>query len=340
MTANAGYRLADTSILSVTRVEAPVVVDSDAIDDRLAPTYGRVGMTRGKLEALAGVRSRRWWHEGQDYTDGAVEAGRRALDEAGIDPARVGVLINASVCRPHLEPSVASRVHHELGLAPGCLVFDVTNACLGFVNAMQVAGTMVETGQAEYALIVSSEGTRQPQERTLARLERGESTRAEVREAFATLTVGSGAAGMVLGRSSAHPDGHRVLGGVSRSGSAHHELCIGSMDAMKTDSRALYVEGLQLALDTWRDAEDDFDWRDMDAYIAHQTSTVHIRGLCEALELSRDKFPLTLREHGNTASVSVPFTLVEHLPQLKKGDRVLLMGIGSGLNTSFTELAW
>lgn len=340
MTGNAGYRLADTSILSVCRVEAPVVVDSDAIDDRLESTYGRVRMTRGKLESLAGVRSRRWWGEDEDYVDGAVEAGRRALAESGVDPARVGVLINASVCRPHLEPAVATRVHHELGLEPGCLVFDVTNACLGFVNAMQVAGTMIDAGQAEYALIVASEGTRQPQERTIARLERGEATRAEVREAFATLTVGSGAAGMVLGRSEAHPDGHRILGGVSRSGSAHHELCIGTMDAMKTDSNALYVEGLKLALDTWHDAQGEFDWSDMDAYVAHQTSTVHIRGLCDALDLPVEKFPLSLREHGNTAAVAVPFTLAQHLPHLGKGDRVLLMGIGSGLNTSFTELAW
>ena len=240
----------------------------------------------------------------------------------------------------HLEPAVAAQVHDALGLPTSCLNFDVTNACLGFVNAMQLAGTMIDAGQARYALIVASEGTREPQERTLERLERGETTRDEIKEAFATLTVGSGAAAMLLGRAEDHPEGHRVLGGVSRAGTAHHRLCVGSMEEMKTDSQALYVEGLALAVETWRAAAADFDWADMDTYVAHQTSIVHIRGLCSALGLDMGKFPLTLVEHGNTASASVPFTLTHHQEHLSPGDRVLLMGIGSGLNTSFTELAW
>ena len=82
------------------------------------------------------------------------------------------------------------------------------------------------------------------------------------------------------------------------------------------------------------------DNEQMDAYIAHQTSSVHIRGLCDSLGLPSERFPLTLAEHGNTASASVPFTLAKHQEQLSSGDRVLLMGIGSGLNTSFAELAW
>ena len=340
MSGNAGYRLAHTTMLAVQAVQAPEVVTSRGIDDRLLDTYARVGMTRGKLEALAGVLARRWWPAGTDYVRGAIEAGRAALAAAAVDPGDVGLVVNASVCRPHLEPAVAAQVHDALGLPTSCLNFDVTNACLGFVNAMQLAGTMIDAGQARYALIVASEGTREPQERTLERLERGETTRDEIKEAFATLTVGSGAAAMLLGRAEDHPEGHRVLGGVSRAGTAHHRLCVGSMEEMKTDSQALYVEGLALAVETWRAAAADFDWADMDTYVAHQTSIVHIRGLCSALGLDMGKFPLTLVEHGNTASASVPFTLAHHQEHLSPGDRVLLMGIGSGLNTSFTELAW
>ena len=340
MNGNASYRLSDTAILSVEAVEAPEVVTSDAIDDRLEATYARIGMTRGKLEALAGVSARRWWPEGTSYVDGAIEAGRLALSAAGIEPDRIGLLINASVSRPHIEPAIATQVHDALGLPTSCLNFDVTNACLGFVNSMQLAGTMLDAGQIDYALVVTSEGTREPQERTLDRLEHEETTRAQIREAFATLTVGSGAAAMVLGRASEHPEGNRILGGVSRAGTAHHKLCVASMQEMKTDSQGLFVEGLALAVDTWKDAKEEFDWEEMDAYIAHQTSSVHIRGLCDSLGLPSERFPLTLAEHGNTASASVPFTLAKHQEQLSSGDRVLLMGIGSGLNTSFAELAW
>lgn len=340
MTGNTSYRLHDATILAVEAVEAPEIVTSEEIDDRLEHTYKRVRMARGMIESLAGVRSRRWWAADSDYVEGAIEAGRRALQASGVPAEKVGLLINASVCRPHLEPAVATRVHDALGMPTNCLNFDVTNACLGFVNAMQLAGTMVDAGQIDYALVVSSEGTREGQRRTLGRLERGETTREELKEAFATLTVGSGAAAMVLGRASSHPEGHRIVGGASRAGTAHHELCIGTMEKMVTDSKGLYVEGLSLALDTWLDAVNDFDWKTMDTYIAHQTSVVHINGLCEALGLDISKFPLTLTEHGNTASVSVPFTLAKYAHQLSEGDRVLLMGIGSGLNTSFTEVAW
>lgn len=340
MSGNAVYRLANTSILSVTRIEAPEVVTSESLDDQLDATYNRVGMSRGGLAGLAGVEERRWWPEGISYITGAVDAGNLALSEAGIDRGRIGLLINASVSRPHLEPSVAAQVHDELGLATSCLNFDITNACLGFVNAMQVAGSMIDTGQVEFALIVASEGTRGPQERTMDRLINGETTKDELKEAFATLTVGSGAAAMVLGRSDLHPDGHRIIGGLSRAGTSHHGLCIGSMEEMHTDSRALYVEGMNLVQDAWSEAAAEFDWSDMDSYIPHQTSTSHLRGLAKALRLDNSRMAVSLVKHGNTAAAAVPFTLAQEVSSLSKGDRVLLMGIGSGLNTSFTEIAW
>ena len=340
MSGNAVYRLANTSIISVTRIEAPEVITSESLDDRLDATYSRVGMSRGGLAGLAGVEERRWWPEGVSYISGAVDAGNRALSEAGVEPGQIGLLINASVSRPHLEPSVATMVHDELGLPTNCLNFDITNACLGFVNAMQVAGSMIDAGQMDYALIVASEGTRGPQERTMDRLINGETTKDELKEAFATLTVGSGAAAMVLGRSDRHPEGHRIVGGLSRAGTSHHGLCIGTMEEMHTDSRALYVEGMILVQDAWSEAASEFDWSDMDSYIPHQTSTSHLKGLAKALNLDNSKLAVSLVQHGNTAAAAVPFTLAQEVPSLSKGDRVLLMGIGSGLNTSFTEITW
>src|SRR5690606_37365457 len=98
--------------------------------------YPRVGLRPGMLARLAGIRERRWWPEGTSFVDGAVEAGAKALAESGVDPARVGLLVNTSVSREHLEPSISVRVHRELGMPSTCLNFDITNACLGFVNGM------------------------------------------------------------------------------------------------------------------------------------------------------------------------------------------------------------
>ena len=340
MDRNATYRLNNTSVLSVCGVEAPVIATSAQFDERLAATYERVGMRAGMLEQLAGVRERRWWPNDVTFVDAAAMAGAKALAEAGVDPSQIGVMINTSVSRAYLEPSSAVAVHHQLGLPAGCLNFDLANACLGFVNAIQLAGTMIDAGQADYALLVDGEGSRYTQERALERLESPTATAEDLREQFATLTLGSGSAAMVLGRSDRHHEGHRVIGGVSRAGTEHHDLCVGDLDFMRTDTKRLFEAGLDLAIATWRDAQADFQWADADCFIAHQTSVVHIRAMARALGVDESKFPLTLPTYGNIGPAAVPFTLAQHLDSLRSGMQVILLGIGSGLNTSYAELAW
>ena len=340
MTGNAIFRHVNTSVLSVCAVEAPMVVPSADFDARLTETYQRVGMKPGMLEKLAGVRERRWWPRDVSFADAAAMAGAKALAEAGIDPSQIGVMINTSVSRSYLEPSTAVAVHHQLSLPTSCMNFDLANACLGFVNAIQLAGTMIDCGQADYALIVDAEGSRYTQETTLARLTSPESTAEDLRSQFATLTLGSGSAAMVLGRADLHPEGHRVIGGVSRAGTEHHDLCVGDLDRMRTDTKRLFDAGLALALDTWRDAKRDFDWSGVDWFVAHQTSVVHIRAMAAALGVPVERFPLTLPTYGNMGPAAVPFTLARQVDSLQTGERLLLLGIGSGLNTSYAEIIW
>jgi acyl-CoA:acyl-CoA alkyltransferase len=340
MSGNAGFRLHNTTMLSVCAVEAPIVVPSSAFDDRLAATYRRVGMTPGMLAERAGVVERRWWPTDVSFADAAAMAGAKALAEAGIIPAQVGVMINTSVSREYLEPSTAVAVHHQLGLPTSCLNFDLANACLGFVNAIQLAGNMIDSGQADYAVLVDAEGSRYTQEVTLARLEGEDATATDLRSQFATLTLGSGAAAMVLGRADRHPEGHRVVGGVSRAGTEHHDLCVGDLDRMRTDTKRLFEAGLALALETWKDAKAEFDWQGIDWFVAHQTSVVHIRAMAAALGVDPSRFPLTLPTYGNMGPAAVPFTLARHADELRSQDRILLLGIGSGLNTSYAEIIW
>jgi 3-oxoacyl-[acyl-carrier-protein] synthase-3 len=340
MSGNAGFRLHNTTMLSVCAVEAPIVVPSSAFDDRLAATYQRVGMKPGMLAERAGVVERRWWPTDVSFADAAAMAGAKALAEAGIIPAQVGVMINTSVSREYLEPSTAVAVHHQLGLPTSCLNFDLANACLGFVNAIQLAGNMIDAGQADYAVLVDAEGSRYTQEVTLGRLEGEDATEADLRSQFATLTLGSGAAAVVLGRADRHPEGHRVVGGVSRAGTEHHDLCVGDLDRMRTDTKRLFEAGLALALETWQDAKAEFDWQGIDWFVAHQTSVVHIRAMAAALGVDPSRFPLTLPTYGNMGPAAVPFTLARHADDLRSQDRILLLGIGSGLNTSYAEIIW
>ncbi len=341
MSGNANYRFTDTAILSVSAVDAPIVVTSDEIDAQLLQTYDRVGLRPGMLEALAGIVERRWWPEDVTFADAAAMAGAKAIAEAGIDPAQVGLLIDTSVCRDQLEPSAAVDVHEQLGLGTGCVNFDLSNACLGFINGMQLAGLMIDSGQIDYALIVDGEGSRRPQEKTIERLQRTETTKEDVLDNFASLTLGSGGAAMVLGRASTHPEGHRFVGGVGRASTSYNRLCVGDLDGMRTDSRALLEAGVELAVDTWRDAvAADFDWSDLDSYVIHQVSEVHTAAITSALGIDPARTPVIFRTRGNVGPASIPFTLALHSAEFEAGQRIACMGIGSGLNAAVVEIRW
>src|SRR5690606_6588586 len=97
-------------------------------------------------------------------------AGEKALAEAGVDRGDVGLLINTSVTRKHLEPSVAVRIHHGMGLPTSAVNFDLANACLGFVNGMTLAAQLIDSGQARYAVVVDGEDADEVQEATIERL--------------------------------------------------------------------------------------------------------------------------------------------------------------------------
>ncbi len=341
MTGNTTHRFANTALLTVSRVDASRIVTSDELDERLADTYRRVGLRRGLLERLAGIHERRWWPQGVTFVDGAATAGAKAISESGVDPAEIGLMVNTSVSRQALEPATAVAVHDAIGLPPSCQNFDVTNACLGFVNGIEIAAAMIDAGLVDYALVVNGEDAQKVQEATIDGLSAPEVTAKDVIAQFATLTLGSGAVAMVLGRADRHPEGHRVVASVSRAGTEHHGLCIGSNEVMHTDLKGLLDAGLQLSADLWADAAEDFDWAaGMSRYVIHQVSQVHTDALCKRLDIDPTRVPRTFPDRGNIGPVSVPFTLAGEVDTLDEGDRVLLMGIGSGLNASIMEILW
>ena len=339
MTENSVLTHRNVGVLAVEAVEAPEVVTSAWIDEQLAETYERVGVRPGLLTSVAGIEARRWWPADVTFDQAAARAGQKAIDAAGIDPGDIDMLISTSVCKHHLEPSVACAVHHQLALSPGCANFDLGNACLGFVNAMTLAATAIEAGRARNVLIVDGEGSRHTQLTTIERLQAPSTTLTEVFDQFASLTLGSGAAAMVMGPP--REAGHAFLGGVTRAATQHHDLCVGDLDRMRTDTAALLVGGLDLARDTLDEAmAEGWKWLDCDRYVMHQVSSVHTSKLCELLGIDPAKAPLTYPEFGNIGPAAVPYTLSTVADELRPGDRVLLMGIGSGLNCSVVELVW
>ena len=341
MTGNANFSFNDVAILSIEAVDAPEVVTSEDIDERLTPFYERTDTRPGLLKSLAGISQRRQWPEGVSFTDAAALAGEKAIAAAGIDREQIGMMIDTSVCRARLEPSGAVSVHDELGLSSSCMNFDLSNACLGFMNGIHLAGSLLETGQLDYVLLVDGEGTREIHENTIERLLDESSTAEDLFLNFASLTLGSGSAAMVLGRHSENPGSHRVKGGYFRASTTHQDLCVGSLEYMRTDTRGLLEAGTELVKRSWDEIEHNERWRhDMKFYVLHQVSQVHTQAVIDTLGIDSDRVPRTFPDYGNIGPAAVPVTLAAIQDKLSPGDGVLLAGIGSGLNSSFIELQW
>lgn len=332
------------AIAGLAHIDAPRQLTSAEINARLKPTLDRLGIKANVLEDIAGIRSRRLWDDGVEASDAATLAGVKALADAGIDPSRVGLLVNTSVSRDYLEPSTASIVSGNLGLSDTCQNFDIANACLAFLNGMDIASRMIERGEIDYALIVDGETANLAYEKTLTRMASPELTEEEFRNEMATLTLGCGAAGMVLARAELAPGAPRYRGGVTRAATQWNTLCRGNLDRMVTDTKMLLIEGMKLASKTFAAAKLALGWavEEVDEFVIHQVSKVHTQAMLDAFGIDPKKVLTIFGEHGNIGPASVPIVLskLREMGRLKKGDRVALLGIGSGLNCSMAEVVW
>ncbi|MEE8410193.1 MAG: 3-oxoacyl-ACP synthase III [Myxococcota bacterium] len=334
----------NVSIAGLGCLDAPHRITSLQLEDRLASTLRRLKMPGKILTALTGIEVRRFWDEGVQPSEVASKAAVRAIEDSGIDRSRLGALINTSVCRDFIEPSTACLVHGSLGLSPTCINFDLGNACLGFINGMDLIGNMIERGQIDCGIVVDGESSRPVVDRTIERLLRPDADGDTFRSSLATLTLGSGAAAMVLARSDLVPNGHRYLGGVSLAATEHRDLCRGQVDMMTTDAKALLDAGIALARKTWALAQEKLGWSSdsLDEAVMHQVSKIHSELVARACNIDLGKVFNIYPEYGNVGPASVPIVLHKshQAGRIKKGDRVALMGIGSGLNCSMAEIVW
>jgi 3-oxoacyl-[acyl-carrier-protein] synthase-3 len=323
---------------------APHRVSSEWLEDQIDETMDRLGVPRGRLELLSGIRERRFWDEGTRPSEVATLAARKAIAAAGIDPREIGVVINTSVCQDFLEPSTSVFVHRNLGLSPRCINFDVRNACLGFLNGMYTAGLMIESGDIKYALIVDGEGAQDAVMATIRRLQSPTATMEEFKDNFATLTLGSGGAAMVMAHSSVAQSSHRLNGVVTMAATEHNQLCIGMPTYMKTDAAALLAAGIKLVGQTWALAQESLpNWSDeqIACYAPHQVSARHTAAVAEELRIAPAKFQLNFSVLGNIGPAALPISLAQAgETRLKEGDHVGLLGIGSGLNCSMMSVTW
>jgi 3-oxoacyl-[acyl-carrier-protein] synthase-3 len=336
----------------------PEIVTSAEIEARLRPVYERLGLPEGRLELMTGIRERRFFPRGTRPGQISAETARRAIDDSAIDRGSFGALIHGSVCRDQLEPATASFVHDEAALPGTAFVCDISNACLGLLNGVVLIADMIELGQIRAGVVVGTEDGRKLVESTIdSLLANAALTRQDMKADFASLTIGSGSAAIVLCDRKLSRHGHRLLGGSFRADTTSHELCTGGAGdqhsgeqhpgeqlRMRTDAELLLYAGIDLAAETWCETKRELAWSTEDVHkvFTHQVGRAHRKLLFQRLGLDPSLDLPTVEFLGNTGAAALPTALSLGIEQgrIQPGDHVALLGIGSGLNALMLGLGW
>ncbi len=214
------------------------------------------------LERTTGIKERRVAPENWLPSDMAVIAAREALDRAAISPSEIDVIIFAGVFRDHIEPASAHRVQDVLG-ARNAIVFDVTNACHGFMNAIHLVDALIATGQARRGLVVTGEQSSLAVRRAIEIL-----LQTEDREVFkglaGGLTLGDAGAAMILGPKLRPDTG--FMGFMLRSQGEHLGLCTYGARSnesipVQTDMPTIVKAHLQMHAEMYTDCLHRLGWK-------------------------------------------------------------------------------
>ena len=329
------------------------MVTSAELESRLEPLYKTLHFAPGQLQALTGIRERRWWEPGFALSRGAVAAGKKALAAGGVAPSEIGALLYTGVCREQFEPATACRVAAGLGISGNTAVFDLSNACLGVLSGILEVANRIELGQIRAGLVVSCESARDINDIMIARMLADRSME-NFASSLATLTGGSGAVAVLLTDGSFSRSGRRRLrGGMAQAAPEHHALCLwgvtpdgkgGFVQSMSTDAVNVMNFGVELGRRTWAQFLPEMGWdgSDVDRVVCHQVGSAHQSAILKTLGIDQEKDFTTYEFLGNMGTVSLPLTaaLANERDLLSDGDRVAMLGIGSGLNCLMLGVDW
>lgn len=271
-----------------------------------------------------GIHARHFADDGVFSSDLALEASRRALEAAGCTAQDIDLIIVATSTPDMVFPSVACILQHKLGIH-GCAAFDVQAVCSGFVYALTVADAMLKTGAARRALVVGAE--------VFSRI-------LDFKDRATCVLFGDGAGAVVLEAS----DTPGILASDLRADGRHVGiLCVpghvsgGAVlgdPVLKMDGQAVFKLAVGLLEDAARAtlAKVQRSPADIDWLIPHQANIRIMHSTARKLRLPLDKLVVTLAEHGNTSAASIPLALdtAVRAGQVKKGQTLLLEGVGGG----------
>lgn len=328
------------------------IVTSTWIEEQLAPLYKKLYMVPGQLEALTGIRERRWFNKGHINAIEAAKAAKKALSQTDIPVEDIGAVIYGGVCRDNYEPATACHVAAEIKVTADTVIYDVSNACLGVMNGILELANKIELGQVKAGIVVACETARDITGIMINRmLEEG--TMEFFKQALATMTGGSGAAGVVLSDGSYSDDCPRLTTATVMGAPEHHAMCRWGADQRTPPRASQMMETNAIGMlrhggDLIRKLGDSFfteaGWQrnELDRIISHQVASANRDAIINNLGLTPEKDFSTFPFLGNMGTVSLPVTasIAQERGLLERNNKVGFVGIGSGLNSMMLGWEW
>lgn len=282
-----------------------------------------VDTTADWIQERTGIERRHLVSEGETCCDLAEAASRKALDAAGVSPSELDLILVATTTPDQFFPSTACLLQSRLGVR-GCAAFDLQAVCSGFVYAMSVADKFIRTGAANRALVVGAE--------TISRI-------VDWSDRTTCVLFGDGAGAVVLGPSTEpgiisthlHADGTykdllQIQGGL---GSGHPESIFLEMKGNEVFRIAVTTLGriVDETLEAAGMSKSDIDW-----LIPHQANIRIIQATARKLDLPMERVVVTVDEHGNTSSASIPlaFDTAVRDGRIRRGETFLMEAFGGG----------
>jgi len=271
-----------------------------------------------------GIRARHFVDAGMSSSDMGVQAAQRAMEAAGVKPEEIDLIIVATSTPDMVFPSTAALIQHKLGIA-GCPVFDVQAVCTGFIYALTVAHSLIQTGTASKALVIGAE--------VFSRI-------LDFKDRTTCVLFGDGAGAVVLEASDVpgilatdiHADGKHA-GILCVPGHVSGGAVLGD-PVLKMDGQAVFKLAVGVLEETARAslAKANLTDADIDWLIPHQANIRIMQSTARKLKMSMDKVIVTVDQHGNTSAASIPLAL-DHAVRngtIQKGQTLMLEGVGGG----------
>ena len=291
-----------------------------------------------KISEKTGIFSRSIASPHQTAVDLAFEAGNKLLKDVSFKED-IDLIILVTQSPDYVLPTSACILQNQLGLSKKCMAFDINLGCSGFVYAISVAGSLIESGVAKKGLILCSE--------TYTKyIHKNDRTCRPIFSdgASATLLVGSNSDNIgpfVFGTDGSGYEKLIVREGGAREPNIIVDSSYGLLEMNGAEVFLFTLSSVPACINMLLD-KSNLKIEDIDLFVFHQASKVVLENLIRTMSLDKDKVFINLKYVGNTVSASIPIALkdAETQGRLKNGDTIMLVGFGVGLSWGATLTTW